>query len=121
MIPLPILSFVLSKWKIFAVAGVIGAVVLGSGWVGWSLRDGIAEREKIEAVARAIGQQEKLQAEYEEIMEAHVENQANLRKRFEEIRNDIENISFSGCDSFDDDWVRLLNDAIKASGSAETD
>lgn len=119
MIPLnlllgPVVGRVISAIPVKLLIYVLIAVLCAG--VGWYLRDGKAQEERLQAVSRAI-EQARLQQEMDmAILEESVEIQREIRIRYVPIKEKAEAVAIE-CTGDTDGWLRVYNDAIRASGS----
>lgn len=83
-------------------------------WLGWYLRDGKAQQERLEAVSQAIEQANEQHQIDLAILEDSVEIQREIEVRYRVIEKEAKVVAG---ECITDDWLRVYNDAIRATGS----
>lgn len=96
---------------------VLGSLaLLGSAYGGWRYRDTQASQQHSEAVQRAVAQAQQQWAVDREILEDAVQIQREVVTRFKYIEREADHAKATDCRDLGADWVRVYNDAIRATG-----
>lgn len=94
---------------------VIGAVSIAIFAGGWFVRGWHEEGKQKDAIERAIKEANKQHEQDMGIMRDHVELERVIEVRYETITEYIPMVETPDCDDLSPDWVRVFNDAIRAS------
>ena len=114
MIPvIPIITAVIKVFppKIIAYGALCATLV----FAGWWARGKVEESRALTAVERAIKQANERITEDAEIMRDHVQIEKEIEVRYEAIVERIPFVDPGDCQSLSPEWVRSLNEAIRAS------
>jgi hypothetical protein len=84
------------------------------GYAGYRWATDNAEEARAESVQRAIEQANQIAKQDQEVLDHDAETQIEIQTRYRTIYRNIPGVTITRCDDLGPDFVRLFNDAIRA-------